>query len=159
MFEVRCIVGDKKLHDVLRALKGQTLEHPVVIPVDDNQQTTEMAETEVTQQLVVGKLPQVRTIPQKKKRRKFVPDPNRKPAVAIVSDYIEAQRLSHINAATMRAIVEQEGHSRNSYSHAIKLLTKRGVLKATDFGEYDVVLLKAPGHSAGEVLASPFVVS
>ena len=33
MFEIRCIVGDKKLAEALRALGGLTLEPPVTLAV------------------------------------------------------------------------------------------------------------------------------
>lgn len=132
MFEIRCIVGDKKLSDALRALKGHTIEHPVVLPVDS------------LSPAAAGANGNTEPAPKKKYKR-------RKPLIAggshragqgtiqIARDLLTKSGVDKISAREIKQAVMAAGYSHGAYSHAIKILLKEKVLKPTDqLGEYIV---------------------
>lgn len=103
MFEVKCIVGDKKLSEVMRALGGLTLEPPVVIAVDGAE------------------------ILQTKK-----PRPNGDmTSFGLVTDLIKRDKLKKITAAQLKQYLVTNGYSSNGYSYALKLLLERKIVKKT----------------------------
>lgn len=132
MFEIRCIVGDKKLSDALRALKGHTIEHPVVLPVD--------AETAPVAAPTNGSDP----VPKKKyKRRKPLVQGGKhrtgQGTIQIARDLLAKSGVDKISAREIKQAVMAVGYSHGAYSHAIKILLKEKVLKPTEsMGEYIV---------------------
>lgn len=138
MFEVRCIVGDKKLSDVLRVLKGHTLEHPVVIPVDEagmghNVSQTEQASTQTSNPAKVKYKPRRRKVGGHHVKGKG--------AVQVVRDLINRTGAIRISAREMKRATMAAGYSPGAYSHAIKLLVADKTIRAISgtHGDYDVV--------------------
>lgn len=118
MYEIRCIVEDKKLRDVLRFLNdNKTLEPAVVIPVDDTD----------TAAAVASAAPAAPKLQKKSKRKKPIQAGSRllkgKGSTQIIRDLIERTGVERITVAEMREALVAKGYSKNAYSHAIKLLT------------------------------------
>lgn len=118
MFEVRCLVADKRLADVLRSLRKLTLEPPVTIAVDEPHAN--------------GATPAV--VPSKNSHNG---------ARQTVEEWVEAQvkkGVKQITATQLRNLMIESGFSDRSYSYPLDLLVKRKVLKATRVsGTYEVV--------------------
>lgn len=138
MFEVRCIVGDKKLSDTLRALRGHTIEPPVVIPVEED-----IADDSAK---VDGLLKAAATKPQPKfkKRRKPIQMGGKhlkgRGATVIVRDLITSTGATQISSKEMKRATMAQGYSPGAYSHAIKLLVADKTIRALNsFGDYEVV--------------------
>ena len=114
MFEIRCIVGDKKLAEALRALGGLTLEPPVTLAVGEIQ-------------------------PLAEKKLKIRPVPG-KTAFQIVTELIKKDRLKKITATQLRQYLVKHGYSSNGYSYALKLLLdKKVVRKTSEPSTYEVL--------------------
>lgn len=113
MFEIRCIVGDKKLHEVLRLLNAYTIEPPVVIPAG--------------------------IIPVEKSN----PNPHNEKteggSVALLRKFNSGRKT--VTAKEMREHCERNGYSKNGYSYALKVLLTEGALKAVknEYATYEVI--------------------
>lgn len=144
MFEIRCIVGDKKLREVLVFLNSNnTLEPPVVIPVGG------INAAEVVKKVTVQQ-PKIY-----KKRRKPIHRGGKhlkgKGSTQVVRDFIERTGVHHITARDMKTATVSAGYSPNAYSHAVKLLLKDGSIKPTkEVGVYQITPKKAFPHMAAE---------
>lgn len=137
MFEVRCVVGDKKLRDVLLLLQGNTLEPPVVIPTGN-------AEPAATPVVTKAPVPQ-RAAATKKKRKPPIHQGGShlkgKGATQVVRELIERTNAIRISAREMKHTTVAQGYSDGAYSHAIKLLVADKTIRAIPgtFGEYEVL--------------------
>ena len=102
MWEVKCLVGDKKLLEVMRLLKGMTLEPPVILPVDISKpngmdKTRNPAPGQGSTDLL----------------RKFLPGRGK------------------VTSRELREHCMTNGYSKNGYSYALKRLLGEGSLKRT----------------------------
>lgn len=153
MFEVRCIVGDKKLSDVLRALKGHTLEHPVVIPVDDKVMSASQLDAADAQ-------PNPKRGPYKKSKVRKSPVQRGgyhlkgEGATRIARDLIERTGVTHITAREIKRATMVAGYSPNAYSHALKILVADKTLRPVKgaVGEYDVIKFTPTVVTASEAI-------
>lgn len=147
MFEVRCIVGDKKLRDVLVFLRGNTLEPPVVIPTGETDEGTGIVTPEPK--------------PRQAKVKKRVPRAvgrqggfHRKGlgAVKVIRDLIDNSGAVRISAREMKQVTVAAGYSPGAYSHALKILVADNTVRPSPDtrGDYDVVKTVAhvPAHEA-----------
>lgn len=103
MFEIRCIVGDKKLSDALKALGGLTLEPPVVVAVMSNGS---------------GHRTDLQKIPGES-------------SATILLKHIADKKLKTITVQQMRSHLESLGYTKNGYSYAMQRLVAEGKLKKT----------------------------
>lgn len=139
MYEIRCIVGDKRLREVLVFLhNGNTLEHPVVIPVLDNGHP-EPLNVDVTKPIPA--LEHKPSKPAKKKRKSPLQHGGRHlkgmGATEVVRDLIRKTGRPNILAREMSDATLAVGYSKGAYSHAIKLLLAEKVIRRTSVpGEY-----------------------
>lgn len=108
MFEVRCIVADKRLADVMRALRNLTLESPVVIAVDE---------------IASG---QLESLPGERRKRQ------KGSAVAAIKQYIVDNNVKSLRASEIKDLVEACGFSPRSYSYAITQLINQKVLRKSN---------------------------
>lgn len=144
MFEVRCIVGDKKLSDVLRALKGHTIEHPVVIPVSEAGGESNSGTFDYTVPAQAPKKPKKAKTP-----RRGGYHMKDKGAKQVVLDLISRSGAIRISAREMKRATVAAGYSTGAYSHALKLLVADRTLRAIagSRGDYDVIQSEtAPVH-------------
>jgi len=110
MFEIRCIVGDKKLAEALRALNGLTLEPPVTLAVGG------------TELLPANKMN------------------GGKGAIQIATELIKHDKLKQVTASQLRQCLVTNGYSKNGYSYALKMLLEKKVLrKTTKPSTYEVI--------------------
>lgn len=103
MFEVKCIVADKKVVEVLRLLDGYSLEPPVVLPVRGS------------------------TDPQR--LNGSVPANTNGGSIELIRRFIPGRKT--VTSAQMREHCEENGYSKNGYSYALKMLLRQGALKKT----------------------------
>lgn len=129
MFEIRCIVKDKHLHQVLRALKDLTLEPPVVIPVDGDIPGDIVGTT--------GERPE-RPKKRGKARRKSA---NNEGIVEVFEKHFEANpNLEVISRKEMIKIGVAKGYSPGAQSYAYTVLSKRGRIQpSAENGVYKIV--------------------
>lgn len=121
MFEVRCLVADKRLADVLRALRKLTLEPPVTIAVDDILANGHMLESPKEDKLKHGKRGA------------------KSATIDFVADAIKSG-AKIITATQLRKHMESVGFAPHSYSYPLSTLIKQRVLKPTkDSGTYEVM--------------------
>lgn len=117
MFEIKCIVGDKKVTEVLKLLDGHTLEPPVVIPVHGGDE---------------GK-PNGKSHGMPK-----TPAPGNS-SVDIMRAHLKGLKI--ISPKEMREFLMSRGYTANGYSYARQVLMSEGVLKRTkDSRTYEVKL-------------------
>jgi hypothetical protein len=146
MYEVRCIVGDKKLREVLIFLNNNnTLEPPVVIPVGPSSLKGEAAmNTTINEAVVHLKKPK-----PDKKRRKPVQTGGRHQkgtgSVQVVRAFMAQTGATHISAREMKQATIAAGYSPNAYSHAVKLLIA------------DKTIRPIPGHSGAYTVTTPTI--
>jgi hypothetical protein len=136
MYEIRCIVGDKKLRDVLVFLtNNNTLEPPVVIP-------TGPPLTNGLDKLKkdAAKAPMAKK-PQKKSFKHGGKHTKGRGATEIVRDLLTKTGATRIFAREMREAAVAAGYSTNAYSNAIKVLLADNTIRRAKglFGVYDVV--------------------
>ena len=120
MYEIRCIVGDKKLREVLVFLNNNnTLEPPVVIPTASSLPGINAPKTAPVQPPTQKKAPP-------KRRKKPIQQGGQhlkgRGSTQIVRDLLERTRATQISAKEMKRATVAAGYSSNAYSHAIKLL-------------------------------------
>lgn len=147
MYEIRCIVGDKKLKEVLVFLhNNNTLEYPVIIPLgnDGHSQPQNGNATQTVQEPTKPKAP-VQKLKKPKlsaKQRKSPLQPGGKHlkgqgATAVVRNLIERTGVTHITARDMIQATMATGYSKGAYSHAIKLLlADKTVRRGSEIGVY-----------------------
>lgn len=137
MFQVKCIVDDRNLPAILRALGKLTFANPIVTPLaDDTQSVT----------------PKVRGPYRKKpkKRGEFRADGKRRLVGGrgakgggvgrLLRDYVNSSTKLNVSSKEMRKFAEAAGYGKGSYSHGIKLMLADGTLKALDtLGDYEIV--------------------
>jgi predicted HTH transcriptional regulator len=111
MFEIKCIIGDKKLVAVLTLLDGHTLEPPVVTPVN-RAQTPKLN----------GHAPWPTN---GTKAWTTVPGGS----VNLMRSFVKGHKK--LTARQMREHLEANGYSKNGYSYSLQALLKEGVLKKT----------------------------
>lgn len=112
MFEIHCIVGDKKLADALKGLSGLTLEPPQIIPVAS-------VNAAVTDRSTKSK---------------------RGGSLGLMTAYIRSKKLKQISANEMKKFLMTQGYSPNGYTYALKSLQTIGILKKSKQPHvYDVV--------------------
>lgn len=119
MFEVRCIVKDNRLSDVLRALRAVTVEPPVVLPVDE---------------------PEVEEVqPERKTKKPRGFKRGRKPSVQaydVLTDWLRTAP-DVFPAHAMRKALEDKGIAGGSYWYPLGRLIQEGkVLKTEETGQY-----------------------
>lgn len=102
MWEIRCIVSDKKALDVMTLLDGNTLEPPVMVRVNGP---------------VNGHGP----APARVKINGG--------SVGLIRQYVQGKKT--VNSKQMREHCEANGFSKNGYSYALKKLLNDGELKRT----------------------------
>lgn len=129
MYEIRCIVSDKKLADFLRAVRLLTMEKPGIEPMDDDP-IYGSPRFEDNAKPVKNKK---KGTPRKNKRH----SPPGKGALSVVEDLIQGRTTITVKEAS--AAVQQHGYSSTSYTHPIKLLLARGVLSPVSKGIYNVL--------------------
>lgn len=116
MFEIRCIVADKRLSEALRALKGLTLEPPVTLPVDE--ETQEEA------------------APQPKKTGQRASDGDAFPHMKAFLEKIPVGTI--VMAREMRDHFVALGYPPGGYSYALhKAVDVERMLKRLDRGKYE----------------------
>lgn len=136
MFEVRCIVGDKKLADALRALKGHTIEPPVAIAISEDKDP-EVARPAVAAQVKPQLTPTARVERRKAKRKRNLRSGG---AIGIARSIISVPGKTRVSAKELKQATMAAGYSHNSYSHAIKLMIEDGIVESTDEkGVYKIV--------------------
>lgn len=112
MFEVRCLVADRRLADVLRLLKSLTLEPPVTIAVEEE---------------VPGLL-----VAKENKRRPG----------ELVNQAVDQARhtTKKIVGRELTELMLANGHVKHAYSYRLKQLVDDKVLKKTPRqGVYEVI--------------------
>jgi hypothetical protein len=114
MFEIRCIVADKRLADVLHSLRNLTLEAPVVVPIAEHAQPPTLAH-KTNSHNGRSKLRQALTQ--------------------------ELMKYSHINSKEIAALAVKLGGSSHIGSLTANL-RKDGVLKKSRGPGYDVIARK-----------------
>jgi hypothetical protein len=125
MYEIRCIVGDKKLREVLVFLNNNnTLEPPVVIPVGLDRLNGESARDTAIKGAMVKPTNRPQTYKKQKKSKVSHGGWHKKGtgSVSVIRAFIEKNRTTHISAREMRDATVLAGYSPNAYSHAVKLL-------------------------------------
>lgn len=126
MFEIRCIIGDKRVAEVLHALAGLTLEPPVVIPLPKN------AELNHAQTQLNGHHPPKLKLTSQKGQRGDT--------VVIIRKLIADESLKTVSAMQMRRKLTEHKYSKNAYSYVLGKMIADGELKKTKTtGVYDVV--------------------
>lgn len=126
MFEVRCLVADKRLADVLRALRKLTLEPPVTIAVDDADVSSDLTKVTVNP-----------------KHIRLATGDGFKSARKIVEEYVLHEIKNGARIITAKQLGQhmfEHNFSSHSYSYPLSLLVKQKVLKTTkELGTYEVV--------------------
>jgi predicted HTH transcriptional regulator len=117
MFEIKCIIGDKKLVEVLHLLDGHTLEPPVVLPVKGT----------VVTAIVRHGNGHASTV---------APSAN---SIETLSSFVGP--LKRVTAKELREHLESRGFSKNGYSYALKKLVENGALKKSrsEKNTYEVI--------------------
>ena len=129
MYEIRCIVGDKKLREVLLALRNQTLMAPTVTPVgEDTPFYTEASKASRPEKKTKMKT----TIKNRGGFRK-----KGEGVIQVIRPLIE--HVEHISAREMKAAANAAGYRPGAYSHAVKILMDEGAIKPLGFGHYEVL--------------------
>lgn len=129
MFEIRCIVGDKKLRDVLLSLRNLTIGAPSVTPVEA------LGPQEDTAPVASAK-------PNKKTAKRRTGGGFRVKGTGVIQilrPLIEKSGVEHISAREMKVAAEAAGYRPGAYSHGVKILLEEGSIKALGFGHYQVV--------------------
>jgi hypothetical protein len=104
MFEIRCIVHDKKLVEVIDALDGITLEPPVIKRVADAVNPVQSKHA-----------PKIRM--------------ENGGSVKALSEWLSETKPKWLRAREIKETLVAKGFSPKSYSHALTVLRKQGVLK------------------------------
>lgn len=149
MFEVRCVVEDKRLPKVLRSLKELVMEPPVVIPVDDKEDPVAdvgMANgRDVHQYAKPTKHKKPRIIGKKK---------TNKSSLEVMLDYIQSHTKSQLTRKEMVDELVRWGYVAGSQTYAFNKLREMGVLTQTDLlGVYDIHRGKIKTQVVNEVVA------
>jgi len=117
MFEIKCIVADKKVVEVLHLLDGHTLEPPVALPIR-------------------GAAVANGHHAPKTKAKSWTTAPGG--SVNILQSFVKGRKK--VAVKEMRMHLVEQGYSPNGYSYALQSLTKDGFLKKTkEPGVYEVV--------------------
>jgi hypothetical protein len=106
MFEIRCIVSDKKLADVLKAVNGLTLEPPAVFP---------------------GEVANGHSPPLNDRATKYAQGG----ATGMLQAFIKKTKPKQLSSSQLKKFLMDHGYSDNGYSYALKRFLERGVLKKT----------------------------
>jgi hypothetical protein len=104
MFEIRCIVHDKKLVEVIDALDGITLEPPVIKRVADTANPAQPKQLAKIRMENGG-------------------------SVKALSEWLSETKPKWLRAREIKETLVAKGFSPKSYSHALTVLRKQGVLK------------------------------
>ena len=119
MFEIRCIVADKKVVDVLHLLDGHTLEPPVALPIR-------------------GAAPASKQLNGASHHDMPHSPPQGQGSTDLLRKYI-AGRKGAISTKELRDYLMNKGYSPNGYSYALQQLLKDGSLKKTkEYAVYEV---------------------
>lgn len=114
MFEIRCLVGDKRLVQVLGVLDGLTLEPPVVVPVKANG-------TEHPISHVNGGPKEIKPT-----------------TTELLREFIQGRDT--VTAKQMREHITSHGYTKNGYSFALQNLIKDKLVKrGKEYATYEVV--------------------
>ncbi len=118
MWEIRCIVGDKKALEVVKLIQEHTLEPPVVVHIADGKKAN-------------GHAPEA---PGSPKQWTTVPGGS----VNLMRSFIKGNKT--LTAKQMREHLEANGYSKNGYSYSLQKLLEEGSLKRTKVRRvYEVV--------------------
>lgn len=104
MFEIRCIVGDKKVTEILHLLDGHTLEPPVCVPVKGMEANGHAKEP---------------------KSRPHMTAPGG--SINLLRTFIKGRKK--VTSLELRQHLEERGYSKNGYSYALRTLADEGLLK------------------------------
>lgn len=117
MFEIRCIVDDKKLPALLRVLENFVAEPPIVRPA-----LTDMLNGDLEKHL-----------------KKTGAKEGGVKALDIITQYVVENKLKTVTASEMRKRLVERGYSVSGYSYVLQLMLKSGLLEKTDvFSHYKV---------------------
>lgn len=111
MFEIKCIVADKKVVEVIDLLDGHTLEPPVVLRVrgamaaNGHDTTSKKADTKSSWMTAPGG------------------------SINIMRAYVKNHET--VTVKQLRSHLVGHGYSSNGYSYALQYLVKEGTLKKT----------------------------
>ncbi len=107
MWEIKCIVGDKKALEVVKLIQPHTLEPPVMIHISDG-----------------GIKANGHAEPEKKS---WTTAPGG--SVELMRRFVKGHKT--LTARQMREHLEANGYSRNGYSYSLQKLLEEGSLKKT----------------------------
>lgn len=142
MLEIRCLIEDKRVSEALRALKGLTVDHPVVLPYETESAAQPAPSPQATKPARRDSLSKYKRRVRKDGRPVKVGGHHSKGkgAAEVVRTLIAQSDADHITAREVKRAVMAAGYSTGSYSNALKLLQDEGAIKAMEtIGDYRVV--------------------
>lgn len=129
MFEVKLVVKDRALGDVLRALKPYALEPPVVIPVDGVEESSVNVGMS-SKRTVKSPKERVTKPPVRREGSRVGRGPNRMTAVDILRQEIKnAPDLKEIRLQHVNKLVGVYGYKPAAAYWACKMMVKEGFLQ------------------------------
>lgn len=130
MFGIRCVVSDNKLGDVLRVLKGLTLEQPIVEPLDEMPRNETYKEKSASNGKAAFKIDRAR----KKVRHPNMARYGVKRNVVeggvekVMRDLVARTQVERISSREFAEESYKHGYKPGAYSHGLKKLIDDGTL-------------------------------